>query len=337
VTGRPERRETTTVCIGLVGAGAMGSLHAEAYGSIADVKIAAIYAPSGGRSSALAEKVGTVSTTDFDQLLHDPTIQAIDVCAPSARHQDVVVPALEAGKHVFCETPLALTLEDATKMRDVAREHDRLLLVGLLMRSVPEYVHIQRAVASGQLGKVKSIYAYRLGSYLLEASTDHKSHYSDPTTELMTFDFDVVNWLVGMPRDIDARAAMTADGSLGAVVANLGYPDKVVVVEASGMMPASFPFSVGLRVAGSAGALEVSTRFVGPEPTVTLSRYGLSGRGQAVALEERDPYAAELQHFVKCIRSQAEPAALDVDWAVEALRLSIATQRSLSTSSRTNV
>jgi predicted dehydrogenase len=315
----------------------MGSVHAVAYGSLADVEVAAVYAPSSRRSSALAANVDAVSTTNLDDVLRDPTIDAIDVCAPSATHRDLVVAALEAGKHVFCETPLALTLQDALAMRDVARRHDRLLLVGLLMRSVPEYVHIQRAVVSGELGQVRSVHAYRLGSYLLEASADHGSHYGDPTTELMTFDFDVVNWLMGMPRDIDARAAMNADGSTGAVVANLGYPDTVVLVEASGIMPASFPFSIGLRLTGSTGAFEVSTRFLGPEPTIALTRYGPSGSGEAVALEDQDPYAAELQHFVGCIRGQAEPDLLDVERAVEALRLSVATQQSLRTGTRAAV
>lgn len=305
----------------------MGEVHARAYQGIAGVEIAAIYGRTESKLRPIAESVGARATTDFDRLLDDPTLEAVDVCLPSNVHRDFVVTALNAGKHVFCETPFALTDEDAEAMIGAARSNDRLLLVALLMRSVSEYQHIQRAVVSGELGRPVAVYAYRLGSYLRRESSEFKEHYGDPTTELMTFDFDVLNWLFGLPNEVYAAATGDPKGIPGHVVAALRYGDFVANVEASGLMPTGFPFSVGIRVVGETKVLDLSTTFPNGIPKTTLVSYAAGS--EEVHVNGQDPYMAECQHFVECVRGDADPQLLSAERALEALRLSIAIQDSL--------
>jgi UDP-N-acetylglucosamine 3-dehydrogenase len=305
----------------------MGETHARAYQAVPDIEVAAIYGRTESRAGPIADRVGTLATTDLDDILDDPTVDAVDVCLPSRVHADFVVAALNAGKHVFCETPFALARQDAERMMDAARANDRLLLVALLMRSVAAYRHIQRAVASGELGRPLAVYAYRLGSHLRRESSAFKEHYGDPTTELMTFDFDVLNWMFGLPKEVYATATATPDGIPGHVIAALRYDDLVANVEASGVMPIGFPFSVGIRVIGEAKALELSTRFSEGIPKTTFISYAQSS--QDVQLRGHDPYVAECQYFVECIRGNADPHFLSAERALEALQLSIAVQDSL--------
>ena len=91
-------------------------------------------------------------------------VDAIDICLPSAVHARFAIPALEHGKHVFCETPMALSLDEAQAMRDAARKAGRLLQVGLLMRSVAGYRHIKEVSESGSHGRLLSLSTWRLGS-----------------------------------------------------------------------------------------------------------------------------------------------------------------------------
>ena len=313
--------------IGILGSGTMGETHARAYQGIAGVEIAAIYGRTESKVRPVAERVGSLAATDFHKLLDDPTIDAVDVCLPSNVHREFVVTALNAGKHVFCETPFALTGEDAETMISAARVNDRLLLVALLMRSIAEYQHIQRAVASGELGRPLAVYAYRLGSYLRRESSEFKEHYGDPTIELMTFDFDVLNWLFGLPNEVYAAATEAPDGLPGHVVAALRYDDWVANVEASGLMPTGFSFSVGIRVVGETKALELSTTFANGIPKTTLASY--ARESEEVRVNGQDPYMAECQYFVECVRGDADPQLLSAERALEALRLSIAIQDSL--------
>ncbi|MPZ14972.1 MAG: hypothetical protein GEU73_11215 [Chloroflexi bacterium] len=315
--------------IGILGAGTTGKLHALAYQAMPGVDVAAIYGQSLTNAGPLAQRVGVVATTDFGSLLEDPAIEAIDVCVPSAVHRGFVVAALDAGKHVFCETPLALGLDDASAMIDAARRSGRLLLVALLMRSVAEYQHIKRAVAAGEIGRPLSLRTYRWGSYLRTESPEFRAHYGDPTTELMTFDFDVIIWLVGLPRDACAVAATAPDGRPGHVFALLRWDDGMIAeAEASGIMPPSFPFSAGLRVVGGDGVLDLSTTIVGDVPETRLIAHGRSSTEIHVA-EEPDPYQAECRYFIECVRGRADPEFLSAARALEALRLSVAVQHSI--------
>ncbi|MCX7361516.1 MAG: Gfo/Idh/MocA family oxidoreductase [Alphaproteobacteria bacterium] len=279
-----------TVRIGILGAGAMGGVHAAAYGAIDGVSVVGMLS-------------GNEVRAGIDALLAE--VDAIDVCLPSAVHRPPVVAALNAGRHVFCETPLALALEDAQAMRDAARRAGRLLQVGLLMRSVDAYRTVKDAVVSGMHGRLLTLSTWRLGSYLHPDAPNHKAHYGDPTTELMTFDLDFIQWVMGRPARVSANAS-------GEVTAMLAFADgRHATVTASGLMPPGSPFTVGFRALFEKTVVEHEIVFAGEPP------------------KGRNPYEVELRRFVDCIAGRADPDLLDVDRAIEALELSLDIQRAL--------
>jgi predicted dehydrogenase len=97
------------VRIGLVGAGFAADFHAAAYGQIgkSEVRVVAVASAHAERAASLASKHGIPrSTDDYRELLADPEVDAVDVCVPNRLHEEVVVQAARAGKHVFCEKPL---------------------------------------------------------------------------------------------------------------------------------------------------------------------------------------------------------------------------------------
>ena len=203
--------------VGILGAGAMGSEHANCFRAIDTVEVVGVFSRNRERAESVARICNCKPVTDPFALINDPATDAIDVCVPSANHREFVIAALNNGKHVFCETPFALRLEDAEAMIEASRKSKRILQVGLLMRSVAHYEHVHRVAASGELGKVMSVAAYRLGSYLRGGALDHKDHYSEPSTELMTFDFDFVQWLLGPPVRVTATATNTERGTPGEI------------------------------------------------------------------------------------------------------------------------
>jgi len=320
----------TPIRIGILGAGAMGTAHAEAYAGIAEATVVGVFSrdPVHARSAAAICKAEPFD--DCAALI--AAADAIDVCLPSAIHHTFVVPALNAGKHVFCETPLALELDEARQMRDAARRADRLLQVGLLMRSLSAYEHIKTAASSSVHGRLLSVATWRLGSYLHPRAPDHKAHYGDPSTELMTFDFDFIQWLMGPPSRLSASAARSPQAAAGEITALLHYPDgRHATVIASGLMPPGFPFSVGFRALFERAAFDHRAVFEsdGP-PKSSFTIFNDKAQGAPVPVPPRNPYQVELQRFVDCINGRADPALLDVERAIEALMLSVATQRALT-------
>lgn len=309
----------------------MGTVHAAAYAAMPEVSVVGVFSRDPARARAAAGICKAEPFTDAAALTRRTDIDAIDVCLPSANHHDVVVPALESGKHVFCESPLALDLHEARRMRDTARHAGRLLQVGLLMRSVSAYAHVEAAARSGEHGRLLSVTTWRLGSYLHADAPDRKAHYGDPSTELMTFDFDFVHWLMGQPRSLSASAARMPDGQPGEISALLSYPDgRHATVIASGLMPRGLPFTVGFRALFERAALEHLATFAGGPPKTSFTVAAGRTAAHPVPVAERNPFEVELQRFVDCIRGRADPALLDADRAIEALLLSLATQRSLA-------
>lgn len=288
----------------------MGKVHADAYATMADVEV-----------------IDAVPSRDLDRvrtLLARGDIDAIDICVPSKIHSWYVIRALECGKHVFCETPMALDLEEGLAMRDAARKAGRLLQVGLLCRSIAAYRHIRELTESDVHGRLVSLTAWRLGSYLRSDAPDHKPHYGDETIELMTFDLDFARWLMGQPARISAAG-------IGDVTAVLDYGDgRHATIAASGLMPPGTPFTVGFRALFERAAFELQQVFRGGPPEITFTVAVGKTPPQPVGLRGGNPYEIELRRFVDCIRGTADPSLLDADRAIEALELSLAVQRARS-------
>jgi len=311
------------VRIGILGAGAMGGMHAAAYAGLAGVEVAGVFSRNAERARSVARICKAEAAPTAEALIADEDIDAIDVCLPSAQHPDVVVAALERGKHVFCETPMALSLDAATRMRDAARKAGRLLQVGLLVRSISTYQHVKAIAEVGTHGRLLGLTTWRMGSYLHPGAPDHKAHYGDPTTELMTFDFDFAGWTMGRPTWLSA--AGTAE-----VTALLGYDDgRSATIMASGLMPPGTPFSAGFRALFEKAVFELQQVFLDGPPRVTFTIAEGHAAPRPIALSG-DPYLAELHRFINCIEGRADAALLDADRAIEALTLSVAAQSALA-------
>lgn len=201
----------------------------------------------------------------------------------------------------------------------------------MLIRSIGGCGLVRRAVETGEHGRLLSLTTHRLGSYLRAGAPDHKDHYSDPSTELMTFDFDFAGWLMGPPRRLVASAVSTPHG-FGEISALLDYDEgRSATVLASGLMPGAYPFRVGFRALFETALIESEAVFSGAgPPSVSLSVYPQTGEPRRPEAPATNPYQVELERFVACVRGTADPALLDVDNALAALTLSIATQTSLS-------
>ena len=92
--------------------------------------------------------------TDYKELLADPTIEAVHVCTPNRSHSFITVDALEAGKHVICEKPMAINSAEAKKMLDAAKRTGKKLTIGYQNRQTAEALYMKHAVESGELGDI---------------------------------------------------------------------------------------------------------------------------------------------------------------------------------------
>jgi predicted dehydrogenase len=165
--------------IALIGYSFMGSIHAQAWTTAPrffDLDVVPVLAAVCGRDKEAAQSfadkfgVGRVET-DWRALVEDPEIDAVDICVPGNLHAEIAIAALQAGKHVLCEKPLANTLAEAEKMALAAEEAKAwgaLAMVGFSYRRTPALAYARELVRDGRLGTIRHIRASYLQDWIVD-------------------------------------------------------------------------------------------------------------------------------------------------------------------------
>lgn len=323
--------------VAILGAGFMGSTHARAFHARDDVSVATIYAHSDRRAGPLADEVGASWTDDLARAVTDPAIDAVSICLPTPDHRFATEVALDAGKHVLLEKPIALTGEDAAALVARAEASDRVFMVGHVLRFWPEYVAIANLVESGQLGELRSALAVRRQSFPRWTTLLTNSELTGgAVVDMMIHDFDALNWLFGLPEQVTSRGHRNPrSGGWDQVQVLLDYADgRSAVVDGGMMMPDSYPFSSEFHLLGSAGATEYRFRGEGPDIDGGPGRNDLwlfpnDGPASELSVPAANAYHAEIDYFVDCIRTGRAADRATPAMAGQALRVALAAAESL--------
>src|ERR1041384_4262133 len=141
--------------IGIIGVGQIGKRHLDAYKEIPDVEVAGLADVNETEGKRVAELHRIpFFTTNFRELLKRKDIEAVDVCLHNNFHMPMTVEALKAGKHVYCEKPMAGSYRDAAKMLETARKMKRKLHIQLSMLYSRETKAAKALIQAGKLGKI---------------------------------------------------------------------------------------------------------------------------------------------------------------------------------------
>lgn len=149
-----------TIGVALVGAGAIGALRAESVTQTRGLKLLTVADLRADLASATAQRFGASATADWQAAVRQPDVGLVIVSTPPNTHAQIALAAIEAGKHVLCEKPLAHTLDDAERMCAAAERRGVLLKTGFNHRYFPSMRFARRLIDKGMLGKVVSVRAY---------------------------------------------------------------------------------------------------------------------------------------------------------------------------------
>ncbi len=154
-----------TIGVGLIGTGFMGKCHALAWNAVRPVfgdcrlpRLTFLAEASEALAGQRAQEFGFArSTSNWRDLLADPEVEVISVAAPNEFHAEMAIAALEAGKHVWCEKPMATSLEDAARMRDAARASGRVAALGYNYIQNPAIRRMKALLEAGAIGMVNHL------------------------------------------------------------------------------------------------------------------------------------------------------------------------------------
>lgn len=149
-----------TLHAGLVGCGAIGELRAQALAQAAGFQLTAVADVDSARASGFAAKHKTVAEKDWQSLVARNDIQCVVVSTPPSSHEPITLAALQSGKHVLCEKPLARTPEECRSMMDAAQRAGKLLATGFNYRFYPSVLKARELFDAGLIGELDHVRAY---------------------------------------------------------------------------------------------------------------------------------------------------------------------------------
>lgn len=325
--------------LGLLGAGFMGGTHAAAFAGLPDVQIFGISSRTSEKAEALAAKYGAQPYADALALATEPNVDIVSNTLPTHLHKDVTIAALQAGKHVLLEKPMALTVEDCDELIDAAQKADRVLMIGQVLRFWPEYVALVNYVRTGALGKPLAAHARRLASPPRWADFFlHPELSGGEVLDLHIHDLDALNWLLGEPVSVYSRGQRSPEsGGWDLALTLLDYGETRAFAEGSAMQPPEYPFTMSLAVLCENGSVEFSFRAGGAQVDsresagTSLMVYEKGKPPTALAYAPGDGYANQAAAFVECARSGTHPALGTPEQGRLAVATALAARRSIET------
>lgn len=279
--------------VGLIGGGFMGKAHSLAYAAVPmffwptellPVKKTIAEATEQLAADAAARFGFESSTSDWRNIVNDPEIDVVDIATPNNLHCEIAIAALEAGKHVICEKPLARTVEEAASMYEASRNSSGVHMVAFNYRRTPAVALAKKYITEGAIGDILNFRA----TYLQDWSADPESPLSwrfqkkiagsGAVGDILTHVVDIARYLAG---DIASVTALTSTfiterpiqgagaDSLGAAKGTAG-PKAAVDVDDEVMTLVKF-------ASGAVGSLEATRNAWGRNNFITFEIHGTDG------------------------------------------------------------
>lgn len=315
-----------SIGIGVVGCGFVGlGAHVSSFRKIEGSRLVAVADPDANRLSKAAAKYEPQSVYhDYAELVNDPQVDAVVVAAPTPLHAPVALAAIEAGKHVLCEMPLAANMDDADRIIAAAQRQGVVLMPSLTFRFTPNYVKAKEMICQGQLGLPTAL-LYRefisaadlamqwpAGSWMWNMEVS-----GGPLFTLSVWSIDLFRWL--LDSEISEAHGAAKYSVLDCFGGTLGYDASVTLKMANGVV-GSLQYSGTVAAAASSSSLEVignATKVIKATGNESLTLYGDSPRTTEWHLKEPGArqwgHYQQDEHFIQCLLDGREPSITPAD------------------------
>ncbi|MFN8457226.1 MAG: inositol 2-dehydrogenase [Anaerolineae bacterium] len=323
--------------VGVIGLGRMGQIYATHLARrVPQAKVVAVADVLAERAQKLAHDLGVESWSgDYRELLTNPDIKAVFVISSTSTHREVVTAAAEAGKAIFCEKPVALTLADTDAMLAAIAQNGVMFQAGFMRRFDSGYVAAKKQIEAGAIGRPVTFKSIGRDPFCPDLEYARPSVSGGLILDMAIHDFDLGRWLMGD----EVKRVYTEGGTLAFPQLNtVGDIDNAVVnmlfqggglgnVEVS--RNALYGYDIRTEVLGTEGGVQIG--YFQQTPMLLLTKKGITHDMVPYIIERfGEAYLAQIIDFVNRVRTGQAPAVGGVD-ARAALEIGLAATQSFHT------
>lgn len=332
--------ESLNICI--VGAGRAGMIHARNFQNI--ITNSNVIAVADSFEKACIEACDELGInryyTDYREVLKQDDIDAIIVASPTKYHREIVVEAAKAKKHVLCEKPMAMNINECKEMIKASQENKIKLMIGFMRRFDKSFIAAKEAIDSGEIGEIVHVRSLTRGPSKPQKWMYDIEKSSGPLAEVNSHDIDCVRWLVGSEIDhVYALAGNYRNKEVGEKwptfydnVVMSGQFTNGVALTIEGAQYVKYGYDARVEVLGTNGVLHIGKQNEHSFVTVNEEK-GIHAQFVSSWTELfTQAYLSEDEHFVDCVLNDKIPRVTGFDGSmtvkvVEAGNLSIIEKR----------
>lgn len=341
--------------VAILGVGFMGLTHYKAYEKIDGVQVTAIASrnpdKAAGRVAGISGNIGgdlpdqlpmdrIHGTTDLHEPITRDDVDVVDICLATPMHREIAIAALEAGKHVVCEKPLAATVADAEPIVAAAQAAERagkgFFMPAMCMRFWPAWQWLKAAVDDGRFGRVQSATFVRNtgapGGWFRDGEIS-----GGAAMDLHIHDTDYIHWLFGTPKAVTSQGYTGATGKIDHLATFYHY-DDVPLVYGEGSWTydsgSGFLCHATLNFEHATAHFDIAESAPGKGSGLKLAREGRLEPVDCTSYGYNDGWEGQLRYFMNCVRTGERPRVVDAAAALESMRTVEAECRSAETGQR---
>ena len=333
------------LAVAIVGNGGIYHLaHGPAWRQISQAHVVATCDIIKERAEQAGAELGSKKCfASMDEMLAQDGIDLVDICTPHPTHAELAIQALRAGKHVICEKPMALDLDDAARMIRVARQENRHLYIGHTRRFDRRWIEVKEQLRAGRIGKPVGIrWSERSWAGFAPDSWRWDPNNGGVLMDLGVHIADLFIWLLEAEctevyaKTLSVRPEARERGAPDFALVQMSFADQQQgLMELSWAHPATYaPFYSSLEIVGTAGKLTLSDRDAGPmiviKNSVEVPRYS------PLLSTFPESFVGELAHFIDGISANTSPR-VTLDDAYRAVEVMVKALESAATGKPTTL
>lgn len=312
--------------VGVIGCGFMGRMHSNVYKMLPNAELVGVFDSDSSRGNAFATELGVRYFDDLNQLF--AAVDAVDICLPTHMHAEYTVRAANEKKHVLCEKPMALSVEDGKRMIDACEANGVRLMIAHCIRFWPEYALLKQIQLTDQLGSLLSLNLTRYGAFPTWSSNNWLSDErltGGGALDMHIHDTDFALYMLGTPNEILSAGTLDSRG-LSHIFSTFVYKNAVVHLEGGWNLPTGAPFKMAYRAIFEQGVViwdggPMTVYEKGKDPFVPeFQQMSVSGGGN---ISDLGGYYHELVHFVDRILTGKPFDVTTPESSLESLELAL--------------